>query len=85
MQRRIRDVLQMPDGALLVITDDKNGELLRLTPASSSGAPDPNALSRGRSLGAARGRCDAPPVDILDEPRHARHEWRPKSCRARWI
>jgi glucose/arabinose dehydrogenase len=36
MQRRIRDILQMPDGALLVITDDKNGELLRLTPASTS-------------------------------------------------
>ena len=36
MQRRIRDVLQAPDGALLAITDDKNGELLRLTPASSS-------------------------------------------------
>jgi glucose/arabinose dehydrogenase len=36
MQRRIRDLLQMPDGALLVITDDKNGELLRLTPASTS-------------------------------------------------
>lgn len=36
MQRRIRDVLQLPDGALLVITDDKNGELLKLTPASPS-------------------------------------------------
>jgi aldose sugar dehydrogenase len=36
MQRRIRDVLQAGDGALLVITDDKDGELLRLTPASSS-------------------------------------------------
>jgi glucose/arabinose dehydrogenase len=34
MQRRIRDVVQDRDGALLVITDDKNGELLRLTPAS---------------------------------------------------
>jgi glucose/arabinose dehydrogenase len=34
MQRRIRDVLQARDGALLVITDDKNGELLRLTPRS---------------------------------------------------
>jgi glucose/arabinose dehydrogenase len=34
MQRRIRDVLQLRDGALLVITDDKNGELLKLTPAS---------------------------------------------------
>jgi glucose/arabinose dehydrogenase len=32
MQRRIRDVVQAADGALLVITDDKNGELLRLTP-----------------------------------------------------
>jgi aldose sugar dehydrogenase len=37
MQRRIRDVVQARDGALLVITDDKEGELLRLTPASPSG------------------------------------------------
>jgi aldose sugar dehydrogenase len=36
MQRRIRDVVQARDGALLVITDDKNGELLRVTPASST-------------------------------------------------
>jgi aldose sugar dehydrogenase len=36
MQRRIRDVLELRDGALLVITDDKNGELLKLTPASTS-------------------------------------------------
>jgi aldose sugar dehydrogenase len=35
MQRRIRDVLQARDGALLVITDDKEGELLRVTPAAS--------------------------------------------------
>ena len=35
MQRRIRDVIQARDGALLVITDDKNGDLLRVTPASS--------------------------------------------------
>ncbi len=34
MQRRIRDVVQARDGALFVITDDSNGELLRLTPAS---------------------------------------------------
>jgi glucose/arabinose dehydrogenase len=34
MQRRIRDVIQAPDGALLVITDHKDGELLRLTPAA---------------------------------------------------
>ncbi len=32
MKRRIRDVLQASDGALLVITDEKNGALLRLTP-----------------------------------------------------
>ena len=34
MQRRIRDVIQARDGALLVLTDDKSGELLRLTPAT---------------------------------------------------
>jgi glucose/arabinose dehydrogenase len=34
MQRRIRDVIQARDGAPLVIADDKNGELLRLTPPS---------------------------------------------------
>ena len=33
MKRRIRDVIQAPDGAVLAIVDDKNGELLRLTPA----------------------------------------------------
>ncbi|MFN3653533.1 MAG: PQQ-dependent sugar dehydrogenase [Armatimonadota bacterium] len=31
--RRIRDVLQAPDGALLLLVDADNGELLRLTPA----------------------------------------------------
>jgi glucose/arabinose dehydrogenase len=30
--RRIRDVLQVSDGALIVVTDHKDGELLRLTP-----------------------------------------------------
>ena len=33
MGRRVRDVLQANDGALIVVTDDKAGELLRLTPA----------------------------------------------------
>ena len=37
MQRRIRDVIQARDGALLVITDDPKGELLRLTPAQETG------------------------------------------------
>ena len=32
MGRRIRDVLEAPDGSLLVVTDAKDGELLRLTP-----------------------------------------------------
>jgi aldose sugar dehydrogenase len=35
MQRRIRDVIQARDGALLVITDDQKGELLRVTPGSA--------------------------------------------------
>lgn len=34
MGRRMRDVLQASDGAILAVTDDKQGELLRLTPAS---------------------------------------------------
>jgi glucose/arabinose dehydrogenase len=34
MKRRIRDVIQAADGALLLITDDKQGELLRLTPTA---------------------------------------------------
>ena len=36
MQRRIRDVIQARDGALLVITDDPKGELLRVTPVKTS-------------------------------------------------
>lgn len=31
--RRVRDVIQAPDGALLVITDEKSGALLKLTPS----------------------------------------------------
>jgi aldose sugar dehydrogenase len=34
MKRRIRDLVEAPDGALLAIVDDRNGELLRLTPVS---------------------------------------------------
>jgi aldose sugar dehydrogenase len=34
MGRRMRDVVQASDGAILAVTDDKNGELLRLTPSS---------------------------------------------------
>ena len=33
MGRRIRDVAEAPDGAILVLTDGANGELWRLTPA----------------------------------------------------
>ena len=35
MKRRIRDLIQTADGALLVIVDDKSGDLLRLSPAGS--------------------------------------------------
>ena len=34
MQRRIRDVVQAPDGAILVLVDDQNVDLLRLTPGA---------------------------------------------------
>lgn len=33
MQRRIRDVIQAPDGAVLLLSDGDNADLLRLTPA----------------------------------------------------
>lgn len=33
MGKRIRDVIQAPDGAVLLLVDGKDGELLRLTPA----------------------------------------------------
>ncbi len=36
MGRRIRDVAQARDGAILVIVDDKSGDLLRLTPAAAT-------------------------------------------------
>jgi glucose/arabinose dehydrogenase len=34
--RRIRDLIQAPDGAILLATDGPKGELLRLTPAAGS-------------------------------------------------
>jgi glucose/arabinose dehydrogenase len=33
-ERRIRDVAEMPDGSLLLLTDGDNAELLRLSPAA---------------------------------------------------
>ena len=36
MKRRIRDVMQAPDGAILAITDEKNGALLRLSPGGAT-------------------------------------------------
>jgi glucose/arabinose dehydrogenase len=36
MGRRVRDVLQAADGAIIAITDDKQGELLRLSPAKGT-------------------------------------------------
>lgn len=35
MGRRIRDVLEAPDGSILVIVDDASGDLLRLTPVDA--------------------------------------------------
>ncbi|MEO8281075.1 MAG: PQQ-dependent sugar dehydrogenase, partial [Ideonella sp.] len=32
-KQRIRDVKQGPDGALYVVTDERNGELWKITPA----------------------------------------------------
>ena len=34
MKRRVRDLLQAPDGSIYLITDDAKGELLRLRPAA---------------------------------------------------
>lgn len=34
MGKRIRDVIEAPDGALLLLVDGDNGELLRLTPTA---------------------------------------------------
>lgn len=34
-KKRIRDVVQGPDGAIYLLTDDANGEILKLSPASS--------------------------------------------------
>jgi glucose/arabinose dehydrogenase len=36
MGRRMRDVVQASDGAIIAVTDDKAGELLRLTPAGKT-------------------------------------------------
>jgi glucose/arabinose dehydrogenase len=36
MEKRVRDVAQMRDGSLLLLTDGDDGELLRLTPAPPS-------------------------------------------------
>lgn len=37
-QTRLRDVAVAPDGAILVLTDEKEGKILRLTPAKASGS-----------------------------------------------
>ena len=35
MRKRIRDVIEAPDGAVLLLTDGADAELLRLTPRAS--------------------------------------------------
>jgi glucose/arabinose dehydrogenase len=37
-QTRLRDVAVAPDGAILVLTDEEDGKILRLTPAKASGS-----------------------------------------------
>jgi glucose/arabinose dehydrogenase len=37
---RIRDLLQMPDGSLLAIVDDKSGDLLRVTSVTGQRSRD---------------------------------------------
>ncbi len=34
--RRIRNVRQGPDGAVYLLTDESNGEILRLSPAATT-------------------------------------------------
>lgn len=46
MRRRIRDVIQAPDGAVLLLSDGDDGELLRLTPGE---AVTSNARQRGEA------------------------------------
>jgi glucose/arabinose dehydrogenase len=41
LNRRIRDVIEAPDGSVLLLTDDKDGELLRLTPSGKGVASGP--------------------------------------------
>lgn len=36
MKRRIRDLIQMTDGAIVAIVDDKSGDLLRLSPVAAT-------------------------------------------------
>jgi glucose/arabinose dehydrogenase len=36
LQHRIRDVIEAPDGAVLVITDEQAASLLRLTPLAAA-------------------------------------------------
>jgi glucose/arabinose dehydrogenase len=36
MGRRIRDVIEAPDGAILLIVDDRQGDLLRLSPSGAA-------------------------------------------------
>jgi glucose/arabinose dehydrogenase len=38
--KRIRDVVQGPDGAIYLLTDERNGEILRLSPADQAAGSD---------------------------------------------
>ena len=79
MQRRIRDVIQARDGALLVITDQKDGELLRLTPARP--APLTKAPHRdGDTLVAVRDSLRTIPDKTTEHTRSTKDQDGRPSC-----
>ncbi len=48
LQRRVRDVAEAPDGSILLLIDDKDGALLRLTPGGGVRAGEGQADRPGR-------------------------------------
>ena len=49
VQRRIRDLIQAPDGTVLLLSDGKSGELLRLTPGDPRSGTRREVLCRAGS------------------------------------
>ena len=66
MGKRIRDVAQASDGAVLLLVDGDKGELLRLTPATEARPSTGGRLSRGRRP------IGSPSQPVEHETRHLR-------------